>query len=119
MTTIQRPVLGPPRDLVGYNGKPPKVTWPGNARVATGSLARVRGDLVAKALEQRAHGRGELLAVADVVGLGQWRAGGAPCRHHGVETSVIDSFLDPVTELRVDQAQKIATRTRRRAKRHQ
>lgn len=25
---------GPRRDLVGYNGKPPKVTWPGNARIA-------------------------------------------------------------------------------------
>ena len=26
--------FGPPRDVVGYNGKPPKVTWPGNARIA-------------------------------------------------------------------------------------
>jgi peptidoglycan/xylan/chitin deacetylase (PgdA/CDA1 family) len=26
--------LGPPRDVVGYNGRPPKVTWPNNARVA-------------------------------------------------------------------------------------
>lgn len=25
---------GPPRDIVGYKGQPPKVTWPGNARVA-------------------------------------------------------------------------------------
>jgi allantoinase len=34
MMITQPPVLGPPRDLVGYNGRPPKVTWPGNARVA-------------------------------------------------------------------------------------
>lgn len=27
-------VPGPPRDLVGYNGSPPKVTWPGGARIA-------------------------------------------------------------------------------------
>jgi peptidoglycan/xylan/chitin deacetylase (PgdA/CDA1 family) len=26
--------VGPARDLVGYNGKPPKVTWPNNARIA-------------------------------------------------------------------------------------
>ena len=29
MTAMQ-----PPRDLTGYKGSPPKVTWPGNARVA-------------------------------------------------------------------------------------
>jgi len=28
------PIPGPARDLVGYNGKPPKVTWPGGARIA-------------------------------------------------------------------------------------
>src|SRR6266436_406452 len=27
-------VPGPLRDVVGYNGKPPKVTWPGGARIA-------------------------------------------------------------------------------------
>ena len=27
-------VPGPVRDVVGYNGKPPKVTWPGGARIA-------------------------------------------------------------------------------------
>jgi peptidoglycan/xylan/chitin deacetylase (PgdA/CDA1 family) len=27
-------IPGPVRDLVGYNGKPPKVTWPGGARIA-------------------------------------------------------------------------------------
>jgi allantoinase len=26
--------FGPQRNLVGYNGKPPNVTWPGNARIA-------------------------------------------------------------------------------------
>ena len=28
------PIPGPPRDVVGYNGKPPKVAWPGGARIA-------------------------------------------------------------------------------------
>jgi allantoinase len=28
------PIPGPARDVVGYNGKPPKVTWPGGARIA-------------------------------------------------------------------------------------
>ena len=27
-------VPGPPRDLVGYGAQPPKVRWPGGARVA-------------------------------------------------------------------------------------
>ena len=27
-------IPGPARDVVGYNGRPPKVTWPGGARVA-------------------------------------------------------------------------------------
>jgi peptidoglycan/xylan/chitin deacetylase (PgdA/CDA1 family) len=27
-------IQGPPRDVVGYNGRPPKVVWPNNARVA-------------------------------------------------------------------------------------
>ena len=27
-------IPGPPRDLLGYEGDPPQVTWPGNARVA-------------------------------------------------------------------------------------
>ena len=27
-------IPGPARDLVGYNGKPPKVVWPGGARIA-------------------------------------------------------------------------------------
>ena len=27
-------VPGPVRDVVGYNGKPPKVTWRGGARIA-------------------------------------------------------------------------------------
>ena len=27
-------ITGPLRDVVGYNGKPPKVTWPGGARIA-------------------------------------------------------------------------------------
>ena len=31
---IEPDSFGPPRDLVGYNGKPPKVTWPGGARIA-------------------------------------------------------------------------------------
>src|SRR5664279_1582425 len=31
---IEPDSLGPPRDVVGYNGKPPKVTWPGGARIA-------------------------------------------------------------------------------------
>jgi allantoinase len=30
----QAVISGPPRDVVGYNGNPPKVTWPGQARVA-------------------------------------------------------------------------------------
>ncbi len=25
---------GPPRDVAGYNGKPPKVVWPNGARIA-------------------------------------------------------------------------------------
>jgi peptidoglycan/xylan/chitin deacetylase (PgdA/CDA1 family) len=28
------PTAGPPRDLVGYEGSPPVVTWPGGARIA-------------------------------------------------------------------------------------
>ncbi len=32
--TTEPDSFGPKRDLVGYNGKPPKVTWPGNARIA-------------------------------------------------------------------------------------
>jgi allantoinase len=28
------PVAGPPRDLVGYEGAPPVVTWPGGAKIA-------------------------------------------------------------------------------------
>src|SRR3954462_10105258 len=32
--TISAPIAGPVRDLVGYNGSPPKVSWPGGARVA-------------------------------------------------------------------------------------
>src|SRR4029434_5956527 len=28
------PIPGPVRDVVGYNGKPPKVAWPGGARIA-------------------------------------------------------------------------------------
>jgi peptidoglycan/xylan/chitin deacetylase (PgdA/CDA1 family) len=31
---IPGPIPGPPRDVVGYNGKPPKVAWPGGARIA-------------------------------------------------------------------------------------
>ncbi|MFO1161317.1 MAG: allantoinase PuuE [Reyranellaceae bacterium] len=27
-------IPGPPRDVVGYNGKPPKVTWPNGSRIA-------------------------------------------------------------------------------------
>ena len=27
-------IPGPVRDVVGYNGKPPKVSWPGGARIA-------------------------------------------------------------------------------------
>ena len=27
-------IQGPPRDLVGYEGNPPKVVWPGGARIA-------------------------------------------------------------------------------------
>jgi allantoinase len=27
-------IPGPPRDVVGYNGKPPKVAWPGGSRIA-------------------------------------------------------------------------------------
>lgn len=29
-----RTIPGPKRDVVGYGGRPPKVTWPGNARIA-------------------------------------------------------------------------------------
>jgi allantoinase len=32
--TFATAVSGPPRDMVGYNGSPPRVTWPGEARVA-------------------------------------------------------------------------------------
>ena len=28
------PIPGPARDVVGYNGKPPKVKWPNGARIA-------------------------------------------------------------------------------------
>jgi peptidoglycan/xylan/chitin deacetylase (PgdA/CDA1 family) len=28
------PIAGPKRDLVGYEGNPPKVTWPGGAKIA-------------------------------------------------------------------------------------
>ena len=31
MTTI---IPGPKRDLIGYEGNPPKVSWPGGARIA-------------------------------------------------------------------------------------
>ena len=32
---MSKPTIpGPPRDVVGYNGKPPRVTWPGGARIA-------------------------------------------------------------------------------------
>jgi peptidoglycan/xylan/chitin deacetylase (PgdA/CDA1 family) len=34
MTTSSMTIPGPPRDVVGYEGDPPKVTWPGGARVA-------------------------------------------------------------------------------------
>ena len=27
-------IPGPPRDVVGYEGNPPKVTWPGGASIA-------------------------------------------------------------------------------------
>ena len=33
-TAVEPDSFGPPRDLVGYGGKPPQVTWPGGARVA-------------------------------------------------------------------------------------
>jgi allantoinase len=32
--TTEPDSFGPKRDLIGYNGKHPKVTWPGNARIA-------------------------------------------------------------------------------------
>lgn len=32
--SVQGSIAGPARDLVGYAGEPPKVTWPGGARVA-------------------------------------------------------------------------------------
>jgi allantoinase len=32
--TATTSIPGPPRDLVGYNGKPPAVTWPGGAKIA-------------------------------------------------------------------------------------
>ena len=34
MSTTMEKIPGPARDVVGYNGKPPKVTWPNNARIA-------------------------------------------------------------------------------------
>jgi hypothetical protein len=87
--------------------------------VALGDLARVRGDLVAKALEQRAHARGELLAVAGVVGHGKRRAGRASYRHHGLEARVVDRFFEALAQLGVDEAQQVARRTGRRTERHQ
>jgi peptidoglycan/xylan/chitin deacetylase (PgdA/CDA1 family) len=33
-TAIEPDSFGPPRQMVGYGGKPPKVTWPGGARIA-------------------------------------------------------------------------------------
>src|SRR5260370_17380923 len=34
MTFPKAPAAGPPRDLVGYEGNLPKVTWPGGAKIA-------------------------------------------------------------------------------------
>ena len=34
MSFPKPPLEGPPRDLVGYEGQPPKVSWPGGARIA-------------------------------------------------------------------------------------
>lgn len=34
MTAIHNPIVGPSRDVVGYNGKPPKVRWPEGTRIA-------------------------------------------------------------------------------------
>ena len=34
MSETNTKIAGPPRDLVGYEGKPPKVTWPNGARIA-------------------------------------------------------------------------------------
>jgi len=34
MTFPNAPVAGPPRDLVGYEGNSPKVSWPGGAKIA-------------------------------------------------------------------------------------
>ncbi|MGR3805672.1 allantoinase PuuE [Marinibacterium profundimaris] len=34
MTHLRSPIPGPPRDVVGYEGAPPKVSWPGGARIA-------------------------------------------------------------------------------------
>ena len=34
MTFPKPPLAGPPRDLVGYEGSPPVVSWPGGARIA-------------------------------------------------------------------------------------
>lgn len=34
MTFPKPPAAGPVRDLIGYEGNPPKVTWPNNARIA-------------------------------------------------------------------------------------
>ncbi len=34
MPDTKMPIAGPPRDVVGYEGNPPKVTWPGGARIA-------------------------------------------------------------------------------------
>jgi len=34
VTAVDNTIAGPRRDVVGYNGKPPKVTWPGAARIA-------------------------------------------------------------------------------------
>jgi allantoinase len=34
VTAVNNTIAGPRRDVVGYNGKPPKVSWPGDARIA-------------------------------------------------------------------------------------
>jgi hypothetical protein len=101
--------LGPPE----LKGKEPPLLG------ALWGLVRGRRDLVAKALEQRAHTRGELLAVAGVVSHRQCFAGRSPRGHDGVETGVIHCLFEAIAKLRVDQAQEIPARAGRRSKRHQ
>jgi allantoinase len=64
-------IPGPPRDVVGYNGKPPKVTWPGGARIAISLVVNYEEG------SELAIGDGDASADRGVteVGQGPWREG--------------------------------------------